>query len=110
MNTYLPGLVAERFRGSRIVAFSTGNVYPPRPPVASGGADEVDATGPSASTPQSASAASGCSSTSPHRYGTRMAIIRLNYAVELRYGVLARHRPCCARAASRSTSRWATST
>ena len=28
MNTYLPGLVAERYRNSRIVAFSTGNVYP----------------------------------------------------------------------------------
>jgi len=30
MNTYLPGLVAERYRASRIVAFSTGNVYPLR--------------------------------------------------------------------------------
>src|SRR5437899_2487297 len=30
MNTYLPGLVAERFRHSRIVTFSTGNVYPLR--------------------------------------------------------------------------------
>jgi len=30
MNAYLPGLVAERYRNSRIVAFSTGNVYPLR--------------------------------------------------------------------------------
>ncbi len=28
MNTFLPGLVAKRYRDSRIVAFSTGNVYP----------------------------------------------------------------------------------
>ena len=40
MNTYLPGLVASRFRNSRIVAFSTGNVYPLRTP-AEGGATEA---------------------------------------------------------------------
>src|SRR6476646_9347477 len=39
MNTYLPGLVAERYRDSRIVAFSTGNVYP-LTPVKDGGAVE----------------------------------------------------------------------
>src|SRR5882762_8090998 len=39
MNTYLPGLVAERYRNSRIAAFSTGNVYPLRLAV-HGGADE----------------------------------------------------------------------
>ncbi len=39
MNTYLPGLVAERYRDSRIVAFSTGNVYPLQP-VQQGGAVE----------------------------------------------------------------------
>src|SRR5215831_746844 len=31
MNTFLPGLVAQRFRNSRIVSFSTGNVYPLTP-------------------------------------------------------------------------------
>src|SRR5438874_3679906 len=39
MNTYLPGLVAERYRDSRIVTFSTGNVYPLQP-VHQGGAVE----------------------------------------------------------------------
>src|SRR5690554_3018414 len=41
MNTYLPGRVAERFRGSRIVAFSSGNVYP-LTPLAAGAPDEDD--------------------------------------------------------------------
>src|SRR5262249_21204102 len=39
MNTFLPGLVAQRFRHSRIVSFSTGNIYPPAP-VLQGGPDE----------------------------------------------------------------------
>src|SRR6202050_2440214 len=40
MNTYLPGLVAERYRNSRMVTFSTGNVYPLRP-LKDGGAVET---------------------------------------------------------------------
>src|SRR5215470_2808931 len=43
MNTHLPGLVASRYRNSRIVAFSTGNVYPLRTP-AEGGATESTPT------------------------------------------------------------------
>src|SRR5260370_1151301 len=45
MNTYLPGLVAERYRNSRIVAFSTGNVYPLRS-ASEGGAVESTPGGP----------------------------------------------------------------
>src|SRR5258708_299682 len=45
MNTYLPGLVAERYRNSRIVAFSTGNVYPLRQ-LTDGGAVESTPVGP----------------------------------------------------------------
>ena len=45
MNTIVPSIVAERFRESRIVAFSTGNVYPLRP-VTSGGSKETDAPAP----------------------------------------------------------------
>src|SRR4051812_705386 len=45
MNAYLPGLVCERYRGSRIVAFSTGNVYGLMP-VTSGGSVETDAPQP----------------------------------------------------------------
>jgi len=45
LNCYLPSLVCRRFPTSRIVAFSTGNVYPPVP-VASGGSRETDPVGP----------------------------------------------------------------
>ena len=48
-NSYLPGVVCRRYRGSRIVAFSTGNVYP-LVPAANGGAREEDGPGRSAST------------------------------------------------------------
>jgi len=53
MNTYLPGLVAERYSNSRIVAFSTGNVYPLRK-VAEGGASEMTAVAPIGEYAQSA--------------------------------------------------------
>src|SRR3954471_10553777 len=45
MNTVVPTIVAERFRGSRMVAFSTGNVYPLRE-LASGGSRESDSLDP----------------------------------------------------------------
>src|SRR5262249_2055410 len=45
MNTYLPGLVADRYRASRIVAFSTGNVYPLRS-ISEGGASETTPVDP----------------------------------------------------------------
>ena len=41
MNAYLPGLVAQRFQNSRIVAFSTGNVYALRDPVLGGATDPI---------------------------------------------------------------------
>src|SRR2546423_2983197 len=53
MNTYLPGLVATRFRNSRIVAFSTGNVYPLRT-LSEGGAIESTPTAPVGEYAQSA--------------------------------------------------------
>ena len=87
MNTYLPGLVAERYRDSRIVTFSTGNVYPLKR-VREGGSvesDPVDAQGEYA---QSALGRERMFEYGSHRWGTRVAILRLNYAVELRYGVL----------------------
>lgn len=87
LNTYLPGRIAERFRDSRIVAFSTGNVYP-LVPVVSGGADEATPPGPVGEYAQSCLGRERVFEHFSHRYGTRMAIVRLNYAVELRYGVL----------------------
>src|SRR6266566_31820 len=88
MNTYLPGLVAERYRDSRIVAFSTGNVYPLQP-VRQGGAVESTAVDPQGEYAQSALGRERMFEYGSHRCGTPVTILRLNYAVELRYGVLA---------------------
>jgi len=87
MNTFLPGLVAERYRNSRIVAFSTGNVYPLRS-LSEGGAVESTPVGPVGEYAQSALGRERMFENGSHRWGTRAAILRLNYAVELRYGVL----------------------
>jgi nucleoside-diphosphate-sugar epimerase len=87
MNTYLPGLVAERYKSSHIVAFSTGNVYP-LVPIASGGATESTLATPVGEYGQSALGRERMFQYGAHRYGTRSVILRLNYACELRYGVL----------------------
>ena len=87
MNTFLPGLVAERFRESRIVAFSTGNVYP-LCPVEQGGAVETTPVAPVGEYAQSALGRERMFEYGSDRWGTRAALLRLNYAVELRYGVL----------------------
>jgi len=87
MNTYLPGLVAERYRNSHIVAFSTGNVYPLRK-IADGAASETTAVGPVGEYAQSALGRERMFEYGSARWGTPVAILRLNYAVELRYGVL----------------------
>jgi nucleoside-diphosphate-sugar epimerase len=87
MNTYLPGLVAERFRACRIVAFSTGNVYPLRS-MSQGGALETTPVDPIGEYAQSALGRERMLEYASARWGTRIAILRLNYAVELRYGVL----------------------
>ncbi|HEV2401052.1 MAG TPA: NAD-dependent epimerase/dehydratase family protein [Candidatus Sulfotelmatobacter sp.] len=87
MNTFLPGLIAERYRHSRIVTFSTGNVYP-LTNVSEGGAVEstpIDAHGEYA---QSALGRERMFEYGSDRWGTAVTILRLNYAVELRYGVL----------------------
>ena len=87
MNTFLPGLVAERYRNSRIVAFSTGNVYPLRS-VPEGGAAESTPVGPIGEYAQSALGRERMFENGSSRWGTPVALLRLNYAVELRYGVL----------------------
>jgi nucleoside-diphosphate-sugar epimerase len=87
MNTFLPGLVAERFRKSRIVAFSTGNVYP-LVPVRGGGATEDTTAAPVGEYAQSALGRERMFEYGSHKYGTPVATLRLNYAVEMRYGVL----------------------
>jgi nucleoside-diphosphate-sugar epimerase len=87
MNCYLPAIVAERYRGSRIVAVSTGNVYP-LVPIAGGGAIEETPPGPIGEYSQSCLGRERMFQYMSRRYGTRVALIRLNYATDLRYGVL----------------------
>jgi nucleoside-diphosphate-sugar epimerase len=86
-NVYLPARVAERYRHARIVAFSSGNVYP-FVPAGSGGAAEETAPDPVGEYAQSVLARERMFEFFSARYGTRVCLLRLNYAVELRYGVL----------------------
>ena len=87
LNCYLPARVAERFHRSRIVAFSTGNVYP-LVPIAHGGPTESCPTSPVGEYAQSALARERMFEYFSERYGTQVALLRLNYAIDLRYGVL----------------------
>jgi nucleoside-diphosphate-sugar epimerase len=83
----VPAIAAERYATSRIVAFSTGNVYP-LTPVAAGGAREGDALAPVGEYAMSCLGRERVFEDASARRGTRVAIVRLNYAVDLRYGVL----------------------
>src|SRR5690349_1208875 len=87
MNTLVPAICAERYAESRIVAFSTGNVYP-LTPVESGGARETDVPGPVGEYAASCLGRERMFELFAERRGTRSAIVRLNYAIDLRYGVL----------------------
>lgn len=87
MNTFLPGLVAHRYRDARIVAFSSGNVYP-LVPVNSGGATESTLPEPVGEYAQSVLGRERMFEYGSYRFGTKVCLLRLNYATELRYGVL----------------------
>jgi nucleoside-diphosphate-sugar epimerase len=86
-NVVLPALAAERYAASRIVAFSTGNVYPL---VAATGRSsrEGDALAPVGEYAMSCVGRERVFEHAAQTRGTRVAIVRLNYAVDLRYGVL----------------------
>jgi len=87
MNTVTPANVAERFLRSRMVVFSTGNVYALRP-VAAGGARETDAPAPVGEYAQSCLGRERVFEYFAKSHGLRCLFFRLNYAVDLRYGVL----------------------
>jgi nucleoside-diphosphate-sugar epimerase len=87
MNSYLPGLVCIKFRHSRIVAFSTGNVYS-LSPVASGGSVESDVLAPVGEYAMSCLGRERILEHFSRTLGIPLALLRLNYATELRYGVL----------------------
>jgi nucleoside-diphosphate-sugar epimerase len=87
MNVQVPAIVAERFRASRIVAFSTGCVYP---------FVVIDSGGPTEDTALSAPGEYANSCIGRERifeyfsevYATPGRLLRLNYAIDMRYGVL----------------------
>jgi nucleoside-diphosphate-sugar epimerase len=86
-NIYMPALVAERFSRARIVVFSTGNVYP-LSPVVQGGSREEDALEPVGEYANSCLGRERIFEHFSQTHGLRCAIMRLNYAIDLRYGVL----------------------
>ncbi|MEV0792580.1 epimerase [Kribbella sp. NPDC050459] len=87
VNSYLPGRVVRRYAGSRIAAFSSGNVYP-LVPATSGGADETVIPGPIGEYAQSCLGRERVLTYHAETTDTPLAIVRLNYAVDCRYGVL----------------------
>lgn len=87
MNTYLPGRVAERYKHSNIVAFSSGNVLP-FVPVTSGGASEDITPEPIGEYAQSCLGRERIFEYFSEKNGTPVLIYRLNYAVDFRYGVV----------------------
>jgi nucleoside-diphosphate-sugar epimerase len=87
INTIVPVNVARRFAGSRIVAFSTGNVYP-FVPVSSRGCTETDVPSPRGEYAQSCLGRERVFEYYSREAGTPTLLFRLNYAVDLRYGVL----------------------
>jgi nucleoside-diphosphate-sugar epimerase len=87
LNVYVPTLVCRRFATSRILAFSTGNVYP-FVPTDSGGSVESDTLNPVGEYGMSALGRERMFEYFSRRHETPTTIVRLNYAVEMRYGIL----------------------
>jgi nucleoside-diphosphate-sugar epimerase len=86
-NTVVPALVARRYAAARIVAFSTGNVYAPVGP-SSGGSTEADPLDPVGEYAQSCLGRERVFEYYSREQGTACLLLRLFYAVDLRYGTL----------------------
>jgi nucleoside-diphosphate-sugar epimerase len=86
-NTVAPYLVAERYQGARVVAFSTGNVYPNTPAPGPGAAEDHALT-PLGEYANACVARERVLEWACGRRGCPLALVRLSYAVDLRYGVL----------------------
>lgn len=87
-NTVLPALVARRYADASIAAFSTGNVYP-LVSVGTGGSREADQPDPVGEYAMACLGRERVLDHAAHERGTSVSVLRLNYAVEPRYGVLA---------------------
>ena len=87
MNATLPALVAYKFKKSNIVVFSSGNIYP-IVPLSHGGCSESEKVAPIGEYAQSVLARERAFEYAAKEYGTKVFIYRLNFAVDLRYGVI----------------------
>ncbi len=87
MNSTLPAFVADKFKKSNIVVFSSGNIYP-IVPLSSGGCTELDRPIPTGEYAMSTLARERAFEYAANTYGTKVFMYRLNFAVDLRYGVL----------------------
>ena len=88
INAHVPALVAERFRGSRLVVFSTACVYPFVNVTGRGAREDTAPTPPSGEYANSCVARERMFEHFSHRHGTPGRLIRLSYAIDMRYGVL----------------------
>jgi nucleoside-diphosphate-sugar epimerase len=88
MNAFVPALVAEAFAKSRIVAFSTGCVYPFVSVLHQGATEQVPPNPPPGEYANSCVARERVFQYFSHKCGTPGRLIRLNYAIDMRYGVL----------------------
>ena len=88
MNVGVPYSVAETFREARIVAFSTACVYPYVPVNTSGAVEDVPTTPPPGDYANSCVGREKMFAHGARRHGTRVALLRLEYAIDMRYGVL----------------------
>lgn len=87
MNVSVPTLVTRHFGNARYVVFSTGNVYP-FCPLTLGGCDEEVSPAPIGEYAMSSLGRERIFEHAALHYGAKVVIYRLNYAVDLRYGVL----------------------
>lgn len=87
MNVWAPTLVANHFQDARYVVFSTGNVYP-LSRIDRGGSTEQDPTDPVGEYAMSSLGRERVFEYAARRYGAKVLTYRLNYAIDLRYGVL----------------------
>jgi nucleoside-diphosphate-sugar epimerase len=88
MNAYVPALVAQAFARSCIAAYSTGCVYPYVNVLHGGATEQTPATPPPGAYANSCVAREAIFQYFSRRHGTSGRIIRLNYAIDMRYGVL----------------------
>jgi nucleoside-diphosphate-sugar epimerase len=87
MNVFVPGMVCQKYCQSRMVAFSTGNVYG-LTPVALGGNVETDVVNPLGDYAMSCLGRERILEHFSRVHHIPIAVLRLNYATEMRYGVL----------------------